>query len=68
MERDPLLGPVLSAVIYGLILCISFLVATLPFSAVLRSDPGVTAGVIATLTAVLGLVIQARGRVADRDQ
>jgi hypothetical protein len=67
MKRDPLLGPVLSLVIYGLIACICFLAVTLPFSAILGSDPTVTGGVIGTLAGALGLAINARGKVAEED-
>jgi len=58
---------VLSAVILLLILCIAFLVVTLPFSAALHSNPGVIGGVIGTLTGALGLAIQARGRLGGKD-
>lgn len=65
---DPELGPLLSAVIFLLLLCIVFLAATVPFSAVLGSDAGVTAGVIATLAGLMSLAIKARGRLGDRDR
>lgn len=64
---DPELGPVLSGAIWLLLLAIAFLAATLPFSAVLHSNAAVIGVVIGSLTGVLGLVVQARGRVARRD-
>lgn len=67
MKGDPLLGPVLSLVIYGLIACICFLVVTLPFSAILGSDPAATGGVIGTLTGALALALNARGKVEEGD-
>lgn len=60
--NDPQLGPVLSGLIWFLCLCIGFLVVTLPFS----PNAGIDGGVIGTLAGVLGLAIQARGRIADR--
>lgn len=60
--NDPQLGPVLSGLIWFVLLCITFLVLTLPFT----SSPGISGGVIGTLAGVLGLAIQARGRIADR--
>lgn len=59
---DPQLGPVLSAVIWFLLVLIGFLVLTLPFS----PNAGIEGGVIGTLATVLGLVVQARGKIADR--
>lgn len=63
LPTDPSLGPLLSVVILLLILSIAFLVATLPFSAVLHSNPGVIGGVISALVTLLGVVIQLRGRL-----
>lgn len=59
LPNDPQLGPVLSVVIWFLLLLIGFLVVTLPFS----PSAGVAGGVIATLAGILGLVIQARGKI-----
>lgn len=59
---DPLLGPVLSALIYFLMFALGFLVVTLPFA----PNAGVAGGAIGVLASLLGVVIQARGRVAEK--
>ena len=59
--KDPLLGPVLSALIWFLMFCIGFLVVTLPFS----PNAGIAGGVIGTLAGLLALAIQARGRIGN---
>lgn len=59
---DPQLGPVLSGLIWFLLLCIGFLVVTLPFS----PNAGIEGGVIGSLTMVLGLAIGTRGKIAER--
>lgn len=59
---DPQFGPVLSGLIWGLMLLIAFLVVTLPFS----PNAGIAGGVIGTLAGLLGLAIQARGKIAER--
>ena len=62
LPNDPQLGPVLSGAIWFLLLLIAFLVITLPFS----PNAGIEGGAIGALAGVLGLAIQARGRIADR--
>lgn len=62
LPNDPQFGPVLSALIWFLMLAIGFLVVALPFS----PSAGIEGGAIGALAGVLGLAIQARGRIADR--
>jgi len=59
---DPQLGPVLSGLIWFLLLLIGFLVVTLPWS----PNAGIAGGVIGTLAGVLGLALQQRGKLDDR--
>ena len=66
VPTDDEFGPLLSLVVLLLVLCIAFLVVTLPFSSVLHMDAGVVAGVISALGTVLGAVLYSRGRREDR--
>jgi hypothetical protein len=62
--NDPLLGPVLSVLIYFLMVAIGFLVLTLPWSA----NAGAQSGAISGLAVLAGVAINTRGKMGDKDR